>query len=74
MRSLSQLDGIVRIETTILPRVPETAHNVVMLVFDKDGRPIHAILDAVAIIHPTLDILIEDCPDVDDRRPSLGHH
>ena len=74
IESLSQMDGVVRIEATVVPRIPETMHSVIIRAFDADGKPIHAILDTIAIIHPTTDVLLHDCPDIDDRRPPLGHH
>lgn len=74
IESLSQMDGVVRIEATVVPRIPETMHSVIIRAFDADGKPIHAILDTIAIIHPTTDVLLHDCPDIDDRRPPLGRH
>ena len=71
---LSAMEGVESIEVAIVPRIPETMHNVVIRGFDKDGKPVHAICDTVAVIHPTIDILLHDCPSIDDRRPPLGRH
>ena len=74
IEGLSQMPGVERIQVDVIPRVPETMHTVVIRAFDAEGKPLHAVMDTIAIIHPTVDVLIHDCPDVDDRRPPLGRH
>lgn len=72
IEELANLEGVERIKVNVIPRIPETVHTLVLQAFDKDGKPLHAIIDAIDILHPTLDVLIHDNPDVDDRRPNMG--
>ena len=74
VEELSQVPGAARLEVRILPRIPETLHTVVIKVLDADGKPIKAVLDTVGIIHPGVDCYLEDCPEVEDRRPRSGQH
>ncbi len=74
VEELSQVPGAARLEVRILPRIPETLHTVVIKVLDADGKPIKAVLDTVGIIHPGVDCYLEDCPEVEDRRPRIGQH
>jgi len=74
VEDLAKLEGVHSLEVAIIPRIPESMHNAVIRGFDENGNPVHAILETINILHPTEDILIHDCPDVDDRRPSIGKH
>ena len=66
--------GVDKVEVVVMPRVPETMHTVIVKGIDKDGNPKKAILEVVNIIHPTEEIEIMNCEDVEDRRPPLGKH
>ena len=74
VEDVSKYDDVHTIELAIIPRIPESMHNAVIRGFDKDGKPVHAIMETVNILHPTEEILIHDCPDVVDRRPPIGDH
>jgi hypothetical protein len=67
-------DRVARVELVVMPRIPETMHTVVIKGLDRDGKPCRAILDVVNIIHPTEEIELAGCPEIDDRRPPLGKH
>lgn len=67
-------EGVARVEVSIIPRIPETVHTAVIKSFDENGNPTHAILQVVGILHQTVDTLIYDVPDVEDRRPPIGNH
>lgn len=74
VEDLAKLEDVHKVEVAIIPRVPESMHNAVVRAFDEDGNPTHAILEVVGILHPTEDVLLHDCPDVEDRRPPIGDH
>ncbi len=74
VEDLAKEDKIERIEVAVIPRIPESMHSAVVRGFDKDGKPVHAILETINILHPTEDILIHDCEVIDDRRPPIGDH
>lgn len=74
VEELSKDENIERIEVSILPRVPETMHTIVIKSIDKNGEAKKAILELINIIHPTEEVEIGDCPEVEDRRPPLGLH
>lgn len=63
-----------RVELSIIPRVPETMHTVIVKGLDGDGNVKSAILEAVNIIHPTEEAELLGCEDVEDRRPTVGKH
>lgn len=67
-------DDVYRVEVAVIPRIPESMHSAIIRGFDKDGKPVHAILETINILHPTEDVLLHDCPDIIDRRPRIGHH
>ncbi len=62
------------VEVVLLPRVPETMHTVVVKSIGKDGKPGRAILEVINILHPTEEVEIADCTEIEDRRPALGKH
>lgn len=64
--------GVEAVRINIVPRIPETMHTVVIQGFDENGKPLSAIVDAIDILHPTADVLVQDFPEVDDRRPKAG--
>lgn len=74
VEDIAKMEDVESIEVTVLPRVPETMHTVVINGIGKDGKSTHAILQAVGILHQTEDTIIHDCPDVEDRRPPIGDH
>jgi len=65
---------IQSIELVVVPRIPETMHTMIIKGYDKDGKPVKAILENTNILHPTEDIEIEGFDEVEDRRPKLGEH
>jgi hypothetical protein len=65
---------ISKIEVIVMPRVPETMHTVIVKGIDKNGQSKKAILEVMNIIHPTEEVEIYDCLEVEDRRPPLGKH
>lgn len=71
---MTKSKGVKRIEVALVPRIPETNHTVVIRAFDENNKPIKAVLDIMSIFHPTVDVLLEGCDDVEDRRPSLHEH
>ncbi|WP_313344172.1 hypothetical protein [Sedimentibacter sp.] len=74
VEDLAKKEDVYKIEVAVIPRIPESMHSAVIRGFDKDGNPVHAILETINILHPTEDILIHDCPDIIDRRPPIGKH
>jgi hypothetical protein len=62
------------VEVAVIPRRPESMHSAIVRGFDKDGKPLHAILETINILHPTEDVLLHDCEEIDDRRPPIGDH
>lgn len=74
VEELAREKDIDRVEVTVMPRVPETMHTVIIKSIGKDGESKKAILELVNIIHPTEEIETGDCLEVEDRRPSLGKH
>ncbi len=62
------------VEVVLLPRVPETMHTVVIKSIGKGGKPGKAILEVINILHPTEEVEIADCSEIEDRRPALGKH
>jgi transcription antitermination factor NusA-like protein len=65
---------IEKVVVTVMPRVPETMHTVIIKGIDKNGNAKKAILEVINIIHPTEEIETFDCSEVEDRRPALGRH
>ena len=74
VEDLAKKEDIHRIEVAVIPRIPESMHSAVVRGFDKDGNPVSAVLETINILHPTEDILLHNCPDIQDRRPSIGKH
>ena len=74
VEDLAKKENIHRIEVAVIPRIPESMHSAVVRGFDKDGNPVQAVLETINILHPTEDILLHSCPDIQDRRPSIGKH
>ncbi len=42
---LAQEPGTDLVEVVVMPRVPETMHTVVIKSYDKDGKPLKAVLE-----------------------------
>lgn len=74
VEELSSMESVEKVEVVVMPRVPETMHTVVIKGIDKDGHAKKAILEVINIIHPTEEVELTDCEEVDDRRPTLGRH
>lgn len=74
VEELAQDDETYKIEVAVMPRVPETMHSAVVRAWDKDGKPVKAILETINIIHPTEDVLLFDFDEISDRRPQIGKH
>ena len=71
---LAKMDNVDRLEVIIMDRVPETMHQAVIRAYDKDGKPVQAILETINILHETADVLIHDFPVVEDHRSPIGKH
>jgi hypothetical protein len=74
IKELAEDGAIERVELSVMPRVPETMHTVIVKGIDKNGANVRAILEVINILHPTEDMELADCPHIDDRRPTLGNH
>ena len=74
VEQLALMDDVVGIELTVLPRVPETMHTVVIKAVRADGSSPKAIVDVINILHPTEEVELDGCEEVEDRRPPLGRH
>ena len=74
VEQLALMDDVVGIELTVLPRVPETMHTVVIKAVRADGSSPKAIVDVINILHPTEEVELDSCEEVEDRRPPLGRH
>ena len=73
-RELAESADVAAVECVVMPRVPETMHTVILKGLGADGKPTRAILEVINILQPTEDVELEDCPEVEDRRPRLGKH
>jgi hypothetical protein len=71
---LANMDDVDSIEVAIMNRVPESMHQAVIRGFDKNGKPIHAVLETINILHETEEILIHECIDIQDNRSPIGKH
>ena len=71
---LAKMENVERLEVMIMDRVPETMHQAVIRAFDKDGKPVQAILETINILHETSDVLTHDFPVVEDNRSRIGNH
>lgn len=74
VKEMAEKDGIDSVEMAVIPRVPETMHTVIIKGIDKNGKVKSGILELVNIIHATEEAELEDCQEVDDRRPGIGKH
>lgn len=74
VEEIAAKEDIVKVELVVMPRVPETMHTVIAKGIDKDGNIVKAVLETINIIHPTEEVELENCEDIEDRRPSLGKH
>lgn len=74
VEQIAAREDIERVELVVMPRVPETMHTVIVKGINKDGKIVKAVLDTINIIHPTEEVELEGCDDIDDRRPALGKH
>lgn len=74
VQELALRDDINEIELQVLPRVPETMHTVLIKGIDKEGKAQKAIVDVINILHPTEEAMLDDCAEIEDRRPSIGRH
>lgn len=74
VEEIAAREDIEKVELVVMPRVPETMHTVIVKGIDKDGNIVKAVLDTINIIHPTEEVELENCQDIEDRRPPLGKH
>ena len=74
VEELSLRRDIDRVEVLVMPRVPETMHTVVIKGVGKDGEAQKAIVDVINVLHPTEEVVLADCMEIEDRRPSIGRH
>ena len=71
---IAQMEDVDHIEVAIMDRVPEAMHQAVVRGFDKDGKPVYAILETINILHNTVEVLTHDVPVVEDHRSGVGKH
>ena len=71
MARIPEVDHIVM---EIIPRIPETMHSAVIKGYDKDGNPVHCILETTNILHPGEETHYHEFESIDDRRPRIGEH
>ena len=71
---LAKMENVDRLEVVVMDRVPETMHQAVIRAYDKDGKPVKAILETINILHETSDVLTHDFPEVEDNRSPIGNH
>jgi hypothetical protein len=71
---LAARPDVERVELVVMPRVPETMHTVVIKGIAADGGSPKAIVEVVNILHPTEEVELENCREVEDRRPAIGRH
>ena len=71
---IAQMENVDHIEVAIMDRAPETMHQAVIRGFDKDGKPVYAILETINILHNTVEVLTHDVPVVEDHRSGVGKH
>ena len=74
VEEMTMKKGVAKVDLTVIPRIPETMHTVVVRGLDEEGKVKSAVLEIINIMHPTEEALLEDCNDVDDRRPGIGKH
>ena len=68
---LAQCENVEKIEVILIPRVPETMHTVIIKAAGKDGSLPKAVLETMNILHGTEELYLEDCAEVEDRRPPI---
>ncbi len=71
---LAKMDNVARLEVVIMDRVPETMHQAVIRAYDKDDKPVEAVLETINILHETSDVLVHGFPVVVDNRSPIGKH
>ena len=64
-------EGIDKIEVVILPRVPESAHTVVIKGIQKDGSCKKAVLENIYLSSPLVDCELVGVEEVVDKRARL---
>lgn len=74
VEDIAKHDDVYKVEVSVIPRIPESMHSCIIRGFDKEGKPVHAILESINILHPAEEVLTHDCPDIIDRRPAIGRH
>jgi hypothetical protein len=75
VEDIATRDNVHSIEVAVVPRIPESMHSAVVRGLDKDGNPVCAVLETINILHATYeDILLNNCPEIQDRRPPIGKH
>ena len=74
VEDMSLKDGVKNVDVTVIPRIPETMHTVVVRGLDENGNVKSAVLEIINIMHPTEEALLIGCDDIEDRRPAIGKH
>ena len=74
VEDMSLKDGVKNVDVTVIPRIPETMHTVVVRGLDENGNVKSAVLEIINIMHPTEEALLIGCEDIEDRRPAIGKH
>lgn len=74
VETIADREEVEHVELVVVPRVPETMHTVVVKGKDKDGTTTKVILEVINILHPTEEVELDGCMDVEDRRPKIGLH
>ena len=64
--------GVAKIEVAILPRLPETAHTVVIKAIQKDGSCKKAVLENIYLSAPPVDCELVGVEEVVDKRSKLA--
>lgn len=72
VEEIAGIEDVEKVEFTVMPRIPETMNTVVIKGIDKNGKAKKAILEVINILHPTEEIELEDCEEVEDRRTPVG--
>jgi hypothetical protein len=74
VEEMAKRDDVTQVELIVVPRVPETMHTVIVKGTTADGSSPKAVVDVINILHPTEEIYLENCQEIEDRRPPIGKH
>ena len=71
---VNEYPEVDHIEMEIIPRIPETMHSAVIKGYDKEGNPVHCIIETTNILHPGEEVHYHEFDSIEDRRPRIGEH